>query len=165
MASRTRRRASQDDIEEIAELWGVDEDDVRALARKHRVSVLDLIEASFKPAPKAKPSRPVRAPSPEPRAVQKSIPARETRVSPEESEPVELDDDELDEYAELWGVDPADVEALAEELDMAPDEMSRDEVREYIDDLYDALVDEGWELDVSDLWDMYYGYAPGGKAA
>jgi hypothetical protein len=82
-----------------------------------------------------------------------------------EDEGLELDDDEVSEYAELWGVSEGDVEALAEELDASPDEMSKDELRDYIDALYDALVDEGWDLDVSDLWDMYYGYAPGSKAA
>ena len=80
----------------------------------------------------------------------------------------ELDDEDIDELADLWGVDAADVEALAEEIDLSPDELTGEELRSYIDDLYEQLVDEGWELDVSDLWDMYYGYVPGssgGQAA
>jgi hypothetical protein len=74
-----------------------------------------------------------------------------------------VDDDDLDEYAELWGVEPEDVEALFDAIEVEDfDAKTSDELRTYIDDLYDALVDDGWELDVSDLWDMYYGYAPGG---
>ena len=74
-----------------------------------------------------------------------------------------MDDDDLDEYAELWGVEPEDVEALFDAIEVEDfDAKTSDELRTYIDDLYDALVDDGWELDVSDLWDMYYGYAPGG---
>lgn len=141
------RRATQDDIEELAELWGVEEDDVRDLARQWRVPILEL----------------------EAEAERRANVASERELAEEdeaeESEPedtgLELDDDEVSDYAELWGVNEEDVEALAEELDAAPDEMTREELTEYVDDLYDALVDEGWELDVSDLWDMYYGYEPG----
>lgn len=143
------RRATDDDVEELAELWGVDEDDVRDLASAWRVSILDL-EAEASRRAEAAETRELRL---------------EERDEPEPETSEGFDDEDLEEYAELWGVNPAEVEALADELDMAPDEMTKDELSDYIDALYDALVDEGWDLDVSDLWDMYYGYAPGGGKA
>lgn len=143
------RRATESDVEELAELWGVDEDDVRDLARQWRVSILDL-EAEALRRSEAADARELRSEDAD-------------EDEPETSEG--FDEDDVDEYAELWGVAPAEVEALADELDMAPDEMTKDELADYIDALYDALVDEGWDLDVSDLWDMYYGYAPGGGKA
>lgn len=76
-----------------------------------------------------------------------------------------MDDDDFEELAELWGVEPQDVEALYLEIgsDLEFEGMTQDELRDYIDDLYDQLTAEGWDLDVSDLWDMYYGYIPGGE--
>lgn len=74
---------------------------------------------------------------------------------------IELDEEELEEYAELWGVDVNDVEDLLESLEDDFEEMALEDVREYIDSLYDALEAEGWDGDISDLWDMYYGYTPG----
>ena len=140
------RRATQDDVEDLAELWGVDEDDVRDLARQWRVSILDL-EAEAERRANVQTSREL---------------VEEERDEPEEESSEVLDDGDISDLADMWGVNEADVEALAEEIDLAPDEMTKDELRDYIDDLYDALVDEGWELDVSDLWDLYYGYVPGG---
>lgn len=82
----------------------------------------------------------------------------------EEEEPYESDDDEVNELAELWGVKPEDVEALQDALDIDDFEaMTHEELRSYIDDLYERLTDDGWDFDVSDLWDMFYGYAPGAK--
>lgn len=79
-----------------------------------------------------------------------------------------MDDDELEEWAELWGVEPEDVEALFDAVgeDAADgfDGVTQAELADYIDALYDELTEEGWDLDVSDLWDMYYGYAPGGES-
>lgn len=141
------KRATQDDVEDLAELWGVDEDDVRALGRKWRVSILDL-EAEAERRSTAAEERELRD---------------EDKGEPEPEPSEAYDEEDLEEYAELWGVSPGDVEDLADLLDAAPDEMSKDELRDYIDDLYDVLVDEGYDLDVSDLWDMYYGYAPGSK--
>ena len=69
-----------------------------------------------------------------------------------------MDDDDIEEYAELWGVEPEDVEALfdvvnLELLDEVPfDELGRPDV-----DYMDALA-EDLDIDVSDLYDMYYGY-------
>lgn len=144
-----KRRASEDDIEELAELWNVEPDDVRDLARQWRVSVLDL-EAEAARRAEASTARELR---------------EEDRDEPDAVASDSFDEEDLEEYAELWGVEPGDVEDLSELLDAAPDEMSADELRDYIDDLYDVLTDEGFDLDVSDLWDMYYGYAPGSKAA
>lgn len=138
-------RATQEDIEDLAELWGVDEDDIRDLAREWHVPILEL-EAEAERRAEAETTREI---------------ADEERDEPEEESSEVLDDDDVSDLADMWGVDEADVEALAEEIDLAPDEMTKDEIRDYIDDLYDVLVDEGWELDVSDLWDMYYGYVPG----
>lgn len=79
-----------------------------------------------------------------------------------------MDDDDFEELAELYGVTPEDVEALYDTLGddfESIDYLMQDELTAYIDDLYDALVAEGYDLDVSDLWDMYYGYTPGSSAA
>ena len=75
-----------------------------------------------------------------------------------------MDDEDLEELADLYGVEPEEVEALWETIgdDLSFDAMTHAELREYIDDLYDQLTEEGWDLDVSDLWDMYYGYTPTG---
>lgn len=76
-----------------------------------------------------------------------------------------MDDEDFEEFAELWEVEPEDVEALydviGDDLDFGA--MTKDELTSYIDDLYDALTEEGWDIDISDLWDMYYGYVPGGS--
>lgn len=78
-----------------------------------------------------------------------------------------MDDDDFEELAELYGVTPEEVEALYDALGEFEsfDELTQEELADYIDDLYDALVAEGHDLDVSDLWDMYYGYTPGSSAA
>lgn len=79
-----------------------------------------------------------------------------------------MDDEDIEELAELYGVTPEEVEALYETLgdDFAPEDLTQDELTEYIDSLYDALVDAGWDdIDVSDLWDMYYGYTPGSSSS
>lgn len=74
-----------------------------------------------------------------------------------------MDDEDFDDLAELYGVSAADVEALHDSIgdDAFPD-MTQDELRDYIDALYEELVDAGWEIEVSDLYDLYYGYTPGG---
>ncbi len=142
------RRASLEEIEDLAEAWGVEPEDVRELAREWHVPILEL-EAEAQRRVDVEHSRELRA---------------EDADEGEDDDGEPLDDSTVEEYAELWGVSPEEVEALSEELDLTPDEMSKDELRDYIDDLYDALTGEGWDLDVSDLWDMYYGYAPGGDS-
>jgi hypothetical protein len=78
---------------------------------------------------------------------------------------LDLDDEDFEELADLYGVEPEEVEALWETIgdDLDFHGMTADELRSYVDDLYEQLSEEGWDLDVSDLWDMYYGYAPGAK--
>lgn len=78
-----------------------------------------------------------------------------------------MDDDDFEELAELYGVTPEEVEALYDTLgeEFNADDMTQEELTDYIDDLYDELVAEGYDLDVSDLWDMYYGYTPGSSAS
>lgn len=93
-------------------------------------------------------------------------PETEVFAEPDDhSEPTfEPEDDDLEEYAELWDVEPEDVEALFDVVDLEDfGGMTQEELASYIDDLYDELIDEGFDLDVSDLWDMYYGYGPGGE--
>lgn len=83
----------------------------------------------------------------------------------EEDEPgIELDEEELDEYAELWGVTPSEAEDLLAALPQDFDTMSLPQVADYIDSLYEALEEQGWEGELSDLWDLYYGYSPGGSS-
>lgn len=85
------------------------------------------------------------------------------RESARTSRGVELGDDELEEYAEEWGVTPEEVEDLFAELDQIHDMgMPYVDATSYVDGLHEALSEEGIDLDVSDLWDMYYGYEPGG---
>lgn len=74
---------------------------------------------------------------------------------------IEVDEDELQELADLWGVSENEVEDLLEALDQDFELMTLPEIREYIDALGDALEDQGWDGDISDLWDLYYGYVPG----
>lgn len=76
-----------------------------------------------------------------------------------------MDDDDFEELADLWEVKPEDVEALYDAIgsDLEFEGLTQTELQAYIDDLYEQLTDEGWSLDVSDLWDMYYGYTPGGE--
>lgn len=87
-----------------------------------------------------------------------------------------MDDDDAAEYAELWGVDLEDVydifEAMAYDdargdLDYADYEERRDyasrgtpgsvDYREDVADYLEGLADE-YDVDISDLYDMYYGY-------
>lgn len=60
--------------------------------------------------------------------------------------------------AEQWDI-PVDV---AESLVFDVSVQTHAEVTEYIQDLYDALDALEYDIDISDLWDMYYGYPPRG---
>lgn len=85
-------------------------------------------------------------------------------VAYEDGNMIELDEDELEEYAELWGVSVDEVEDLLEQISPDFDTMTLVEVRDYIDSMYEALEAAGWDgLDLSDFWDMYYGYEPGSR--
>jgi hypothetical protein len=76
--------------------------------------------------------------------------------------PVVGDEDELEEWAEQWGVSVNEAEDMLEYLEEStnifdpplndygyPDD-------DYMNELADTLG-----IDVSDLYDMYYGYSPG----
>lgn len=76
---------------------------------------------------------------------------------------IELDEEELEELAELWNVSVDEVEDLLENISPDFETMSLIEVRDYIDAMYEALEAAGWDGDLSDLWDMYYGYEPGSR--
>lgn len=68
-----------------------------------------------------------------------------------------MDDDELEEWAELLGIDPDEVEDLIEAgVELEP-EFSAAELGDYLESLAEAL-----DIDVSYLYDMFYGYAPSG---
>lgn len=124
-----------DELEELAKLWGVDADDVLTLLEQTGYSD-DVAFATHTPEP------------PEPERAW-------------DLDEYESDDEDVEEIAELYGVSEAEAEALRDVLDdFQYQDMTHGELRAYIDDLYDALTDEGWDLDVSDLWDMYYGYTP-----
>lgn len=73
-----------------------------------------------------------------------------------------MDDEELEEFADLWGVEPEEVEALYDAIgeDFEFESLTGPELDDYINDLRDALSEDGWDVDVSDLYDMYYGYTP-----
>ena len=89
----------------------------------------------------------------------------EAAVELQETHGIEVDEEELDELAELWGVSPDEVEDLLEVLDIDFETMSLPEVATYIDSLYEALEEQGWDGELSDLWDLYYGYTPGASSS
>ncbi len=74
---------------------------------------------------------------------------------------IEVDEEELEEYAELWGVSVDEVEDLLAAMPQDFELMALTDVAEYIDSWYEALEAAGWDGEISDLWDMYYGYEPG----
>lgn len=77
---------------------------------------------------------------------------------------IEVDEEELEELAELWDVSVDDVEDLLAVLDTDFETMTLPEIADYIDSLYNALEEQGWDGELSDLWDLYYGYTPGSSA-
>ena len=76
---------------------------------------------------------------------------------------VELDEDELESLAEHWGVSADDVEDLFEQVHESFEVSDLNDVSEYLEALRDFLDELGYDVDISDLWDMYYGYTPGGE--
>ena len=73
-----------------------------------------------------------------------------------------MDEEELEEWAELWGVTPSEAEDLLDYIEESTDlfepplgDYGRPDA-DYMLDLADVL-----DVDVSDLYDLYYGYAPG----
>lgn len=76
----------------------------------------------------------------------------------------EYDEEDIEELAEQWGVTPAEAESLLEVLEeqeetdifnVPTDRFDRPD-DDYMLELADYL-----DIDVSDLYDMYYGYPPG----
>lgn len=73
-----------------------------------------------------------------------------------------MDEDELQEWADQWGVSVEEAEDLLEYIsestelfDPPLDDFDRPDP-DYMLDLADEL-----DIDVSDLYDLYYGYTPG----
>lgn len=73
-----------------------------------------------------------------------------------------MDEDELQEWADQWGVSLDEAESLLEYLEESTDlydppldDYGRPDA-DYMLDLADEL-----DIDVSDLYDLYYGYVPG----
>lgn len=77
-----------------------------------------------------------------------------------------LSDDEIEEWAEEWGVTIDEAEDLIDAIRAQGNEpvelMTPDERSEYFASLREALEADGWDLSESDLWDLYFGYSPGG---
>jgi ABC-type taurine transport system substrate-binding protein len=131
-----------EELEELAELWGVEPEEVEALLQQTGYSD-EVAFASYDPATDAEP---------------------EPEDEPDDA--YESDDEQASELAELYGVSEQEAEALLDALDeFELDELTHGELREYIDSLWGQLDSEGWDIDVSDLWDMYYGYTQGSSAA
>jgi hypothetical protein len=136
-------------------------------AERARTSTRELAEALDMPQPSlrrilstGKVSKAVEAKAATLRELARDFPEAE-----EDAPGIELDEEELEEYAELWGVTPSEAEDLLAALPQSFDTMSLPEVTDYIDSLYDALEEQGWEGELSDLWDLYYGYTPGSYRA
>lgn len=74
-----------------------------------------------------------------------------------------MDEDELEELAEEWGVDPDTAEAMWSTLDeeaqaiwSGPHEaLTGAELESYLDDLAEIL-----DIDIHDLYEMWHGYEP-----
>jgi len=91
----------------------------------------------------------------------RAAPPDTSRAAPlPEPKPREVSEEELEELyeaiADQWGV-PIDV---AEQAITGVDVDTHSELAEYLEELHDLLDDLGYDIDVSDLWDMYYGYSP-----
>lgn len=73
--------------------------------------------------------------------------------------PDDIDDDDIEYYADLWGVEEREAEHYLEWIAEFEDE-GVDEYGNPDPDYMDWLAHE-FEIDISDLYDMYYGYIPG----
>lgn len=71
-----------------------------------------------------------------------------------------MDEDELDEWSDILGISPDEVEDLFDAIGSEGVEFSYEFTEEELDDYLNDLADLV-DLDVSDLYDMYYGYTPG----
>lgn len=67
-----------------------------------------------------------------------------------------IDDDDIEYYADLWGVDDEQAEEYLDAIEEF--EAANGGYGETPDpDYMEALADE-FDIDISDLYDMYYGY-------
>lgn len=95
-------------------------------------------------------------------APKKRKPAPKPKPTKPRYVPVVGDEDELEEWAEQWGVSVDQAEDLLEYIEESTDlfdppldDFGRPD-DDYMLDLAEAL-----EIDVSDLYDLYYGCTPG----
>lgn len=77
-----------------------------------------------------------------------------------ESPPVDYDEEDIEEYAALWGVSYEEAEAVLEEstdvfANVPLDDYGRPDI-DYMSELADLF-----DVEVSDLYDLYYGCTPG----
>lgn len=70
----------------------------------------------------------------------------------------DIDDDDIEYYAELWGVDDDDAEHY---LDVIAEFEENNGYEGAPDPDYMEWLADEFGYDVSDLYDMYYGYTPG----
>lgn len=76
--------------------------------------------------------------------------------------PVVGDEDELEEWAEQWGVSVDEAESILEYIEESSNlfDPPLDDYGHPDDDYMQELA-EVLDIDVSDLYDLYYGYTPG----
>jgi len=70
-----------------------------------------------------------------------------------------LDDEEFEEWSDILGIPVEDVEAMSEVVDLGGQELSGPELASYLEELSELT-----DVDISDLYDMWYGYTPGGES-
>lgn len=97
-----------------------------------------------------------------PRKKTRRVQVRKARAKKNRYIPVVGDEDELEEWAEQWGVSVDQAEDMLEYLEESTD-LFDPPLNDYgrPDDDYMLELAETLDIDVSDLYDMYYGYPPG----
>ena len=92
----------------------------------------------------------------------KDAPQQRIRQSPDDDNaaPIDYDDEDLEEYAALWGVTEEEAEDVLEESVDAFANVPLDDYGRPDAD-YMANLSEDFDIDISDLYDLYYGYVPG----
>lgn len=71
----------------------------------------------------------------------------------------ELDEDDMAGWAEVYGVPVSYIESLSEVFDLETVQMDRSELADYLEDMATLTG-----FDLSDLYDLYYGYGPSGES-
>ena len=69
---------------------------------------------------------------------------------------VEFDDDDIEYYADLWGVSDEEAELYLDTIEVF-EEDGIDDFGKPDPDYMQELADQ-FDIDISDLYDMYYGY-------